>query len=187
MIIGSDLDGCIFRTWEAMAKYAKDFGYNVEYSDIYSYNSFLPEEIIQEAVKYALSRQYLPTMPGTEVIVDWLSVISDELHFITHRPLDVIGHTITQLDPIIPYTKYKLHLVTDKFNKVAVINRHNIDYMIEDHPETIEQIYENTDCICLVYSHPWNRNVEEKDRVIRVKNWIEIREFFGVIKERSMI
>ena len=50
------------------------------------------------------------------------------------------------------------------------------DFVIEDRPDTIDDIYRRTECNILVMDKPWNREIAENGRISIVRDWMEVKQ-----------
>jgi len=175
--IGIDIDDTVFYTASyilvLLGRFFNEY-FPLERLTKYSIEDCLhiDKEIIEDAVDLAISNPDLKSFEGADRIIKWLSEWYN-IHFITFRKPKFVSETMELLDKLcIPYF---LHMC-DK--KSEIVNNEGICVHIEDRPNTIKDIYDNTDCTILVYDRPWNVNVKQNGRIIRVYSWQDIYNFF---------
>ena len=175
--IGIDIDDTVFYTASyilvLLGRFFNEY-FPLERLTKYSIEDCLhiDKEIVEDAVDLAISNPDLKSFEDADRIIKWLSEWYN-IHFITFRKPKFVSETIELLDKLcIPYF---LHMC-DK--KSEIINNEGICVHIEDRPNTIKDIYDNTDCTILVYDRPWNVNIKQNGRIIRVYSWQDIYNFF---------
>jgi len=131
------------------------------------------DEDIKFAVKTAIYNDP-EFIEDAVTVINWLSA-SANIYFLTARPSedsDITHKLLFDLGLIQPYYVFL------NCDKVDIINKLEIDYMIEDRAKYAEDIIDNTSCIVLLLDKPWNRHAKSHDRLTRVYNWGDIILFF---------
>lgn len=185
MKIGIDLDNCVFDTCSVMLD---ELGIESD-DELKKAGSYWIEDafgidpkLVDRAVIEAVSSDSLPIIKNSDKVLNWLQVENKPLYFISDRSVKYYLSTWNQLRNI--SLESNILILTNNvreeksFNKPYYANTLNIDVFIEDRPDTIMDLYNNTKCDILVHGRPWNIDIEENDRIYRMNDWIEIRDFF---------
>lgn len=191
MLVISDLDDCILQTsQEILRRVNQEFESEYQIEDCYSYSisqSFnLDEEIVSKCVEKALlSTKDLKNIPGAILGLNWVSSFCD-LWIVSKRPdyLTQITQDALTIKGLKDFHLFLSHPVDkDYVNKIEVANDLKADVFIEDSPETVMDLYEQTDCRILIFDRPWNRGIKENSRISVVRNWLEIRDYISYYKD----
>ena len=132
----------------------------------------IDKEIVEDAVDLTVSNPDLECFNKADKIIKWISGWYN-IHFITHRSPKFVDETTELLDKLC--VSYTLHMIDDKSK---VINNENLLVHIEDRPDTVMNIYNKTDCIILLFDRPWNIDIKQNERIIRVYNWNDVYNYF---------
>ena len=185
IILGSDIDDCILDTASILLEEVnKKLSSSLKYEDIKVHSlaeAFnIDEDIIEDIILEIISRNEIPSMSGSSLVISQLSMILDSpISFISKRSEDEFFLSKTRLQLINAGIDCEYLLYHTK-DKVSVINDNNISIFIEDRLDTIMDIYNNTNCTIFIFDHPWNRNIAENVRIWRIRNWVEIRDLLMI-------
>lgn len=185
IILGSDIDDCILDTVSLLLEEVnKKLSSSLKYEDIKVHSlaeAFnIDEDIVDSIVLETISRNEIPSMSGSSLVISQLSMILDSpIFFISKRSEDEFFLSKTRLQLINAGIDCEYLLYHTK-DKVSVINDNNISIFIEDRLDTIMDIYNNTNCTIFIFDHPWNRNIAENVRIWRIRNWAEIRDLLMI-------
>jgi uncharacterized HAD superfamily protein len=173
--IGLDIDGVMYK-WDKTACYMlREVLPNSPYKDTLKgdslYWNWIPDQIApehwkwlwNEGVKLGLFR-YGHLFPGTIQAVRRLAELGDVV-LITHRPKAAVGDTLAWLSLLnLPISG--LHLLTNSEPKSLVMPQ--CDIYLDDKPENITDLHNNTKGLAVLRRQPWNR-----DYITRasVENW----------------
>ena len=180
--IGIDIDGTTAMSTEQMIDsiglyYGEDF--NIELiKDSLEDLPGVEQWVINASVTSAVLNYKIPFYKNAEEVIKKLNDNYD-IYFISYRPPSAFVNTKKLLDRIgIDYT---LTLASRDDGKHDIIKRYGIEVFIDDDRPTIEEINSKTDCTSLVFNQPWNVTIKNSDRVCRVNNWLDIRDYFFYI------
>lgn len=193
--IGIDIDCTVFDTDTPILEYIWSFCGKMYDRNILNGNleESLPEldkGLIKDAVDLAVARTDLEIYKGAKEVIQWLSKYYS-ISFITYRPYySDIKREAVVIPPIHSTAKptmtllnrleipYEIVWANREDGKHDYIKRRDIKVFVEDDAKTIQDIVDKTDCVCLVYNQPWNKELEQSDQIIRVYNWNEIKNVF---------
>jgi len=175
MKIGVDIDECIcYLAQPILDILNKNNNTTHTLDDITKYNieeclNISDPEIIDAVDKAIVSK--LKLIENAPVVVEWLSKYAD-IYFLTKRSYKHADITRELL-----YSLNTPNILFMEANKVKIINKLSIDYMIEDRAKYAYDIVMQTTCTVLLIDKPWNRHVEHT-KIIRVYDWKDIMIYF---------
>lgn len=178
--IGIDIDCTVFDTITPILDYIGKFhGVKFKKEQIHEVNIEkslnISKKLTMEAVDFAVENENLEIYKDAKEVIQWLAEHYN-IYFITYRPFTVRKYTVKLLNTL--DIDYHITYTKREFGKTSHIIGRKIGVFIEDEATTIRDIAKVTDCTCLVYDHPWNKRVLQNDKIIRVHNWKEIKDFF---------
>jgi len=134
------------------------------------------KKLVEECVISVLERSYIPPVTMASEFINCL--LDNCISFLTRRPANLFEITLDQLYNIGIRKDFDLYLVENNNNeipaKAEVINNKDIKVFVEDRSDTILDILANTNCNIITMDKPWNRDIQSGDRVLRVKDWLEL-------------
>uniref|UniRef100_A0A6M3L0N4 Uncharacterized protein n=1 Tax=viral metagenome TaxID=1070528 RepID=A0A6M3L0N4_9ZZZZ len=136
-------------------------------------------KVSTDIVHTVLWRDYIPPLPFA---IDCLNLLwmtnRCSIYFISNKHKEIYDHDMKLLKDLGLYIPFTLILVKKAKNgtpkKAKIINEEGIELFVEDRSDTILDILANTDCKIVVMDAPWNQNIQEGNRVLRVKSWLEL-------------
>jgi len=179
MKLAIDLDDVVLDTTKAIIDVLKDkHNIYIDANDIDVYDigesTGLDHELISLVVNEAINSEYIEPIFGAVPTINWLGNYLKPIYFLTNR-YDYKS-TLEQIQYLEFDIEYEIHLCKKTNNgvpnKAKLINDLGINTVIEDRVETIMDIYKRTNADIVVFDKPWNKYVEENDRIFRVKSWI---------------
>ena len=179
MKLAIDLDDVVLDTTKAIIDVLKDkHNIYIDANDIDVYDigesTGLDHELISLVVNEAINSEYIEPIFGAVPTINWLGNYLKPIYFLTNR-YDYKS-TLEQIQYLEFDIEYEIHLCKKTNNgvpnKAKLINDLGINTVIEDRVETIMDIYKRTNADIVVFDKPWNKCVEENDRIFRVKSWI---------------
>lgn len=173
-IIGVDIDDVVLETATAILT---ELGIPERYDECTTYD-ITDLGVSVDAVMKALHRvlSNTPDIPVVEGAVEGLNRLEfDRIAFISQRYeiyRDVTWKTLTDLNFRLPWNLYfSKHDGNRK--KYEIINDLGIRLMIEDNPNTLAEIWDNTRASLVVFDRPWNQAIRGA-RIRRIYNWGEL-------------
>jgi len=186
--IGVDLDDCLIRTSQVIIQLLNRINnLSLDWNKIENYSiekSFgLSPKLVEQHVKMALESSIIEPEYNAVKIFNQLSDLYS-CFIISRREHYLYNHTAKTLDNL-GFNGYRLILfhendngTTPKYNdKHEIVNKYDINLMIEDRPSTIENIAKHTEAETLIVDKPWNRKIQESFNKRRVHSWVEIRNY----------
>jgi len=179
MKIAIDIDDVVLATTEKIISILEDkYNILVNMDDINVYDiaesTGVDPKLIPIIVNEAINSEYIDPIFGAVSTINWLGNYFKPIYFISNRYS--YQPTLDQIQQLELDTEYEIHLCgkanNSTPNKAKLINDLGIDTVIEDRADTIMDIYKRTDATILIFDRPWNKYVEENDRIHRVRNWI---------------
>ena len=191
MIIGSDLDSCILSTQDVINKiFKEECDIDLTEKDITSYmlEDILPDidkSVIRNCINKTLE-QTIPPYDNASIVLRYLNDLYGKIHIVSKRSGKIYPHTLENIKQILPEPyNFELYFVGNYLDKKYLVEALGINLFIEDHPEIALDIIKHTDCTVLLMSWPWNEHVRETDRLIRVENWNDVREYVVIQEENK--
>lgn len=193
MKIGVDIDNVTFDMVTPMLQILNTrFGTEYELEDVDYYSlekSFgFDNEVIVKAVREVVARHEAPIIVGARQVLTWLSLVCGPLYFISDRPTYNYLSSYKQLeneglsDNVIILTDQEYNGKSGLYTKMDYVNKLGIDVFIDDKPELITGMLEETDCHVIVFDRPWNEKMmlpaSYHMRLDMMRNWGELRDFF---------
>ena len=190
--IAFDIDGTVVNLQDSLRYYIKKM-YNIELQDkAFSRWSIeettnLPYEQVLACVNVCIEdivRQEI--YPGAEwFIKSYQSKTKNEVLFVTNR-WDM-KNTYRLLDRWFLYTPYQVKFVEGsilgKGSKVEILQNEKVDICIEDRIENAEEISE-AGIFTYLIERSWNQfGSKGSDKLVRVKDWFELKEMYEKICE----
>lgn len=187
MNIGIDLDNVLAdfqTTW--LAYHNKRYGTSFKGSDItiYDYAPIMhitSDEVVRRVYEFYESPEFEDIKPETGAVAA-ISVLSakNTLFIITSRPDKTIERTRTWVETYF-HDSFDEIIHTNQFSmdhdgtvtKAAICLDRTISVMIEDAPNYTKEVAE-AGVTVLLLDKAWNRETQESQRIIRVKNWNSI-------------
>ena len=179
MRIAYDLDGTVFKTYETLdVFYQLEFGKPLPLDKIADFDSLTEKDlnwiriVLREENLYLLARPY----PDAIRVLDWLNKHA-ELLILTSRPKSLFRITTQQLD------KYDLHgnlIMCSREDKAKFCLAYKVNFVIEDEGKVALDIAQNKIGVILL-TRPWNKGIVG-DNIIRVDNWLRVKEIFKSLK-----
>jgi len=179
MKLAIDIDDVVLATTEKIVSILKDkYDLLVNVDDINVFNMEesvgVDPKLIPVVVNEAINSEYIEPIFGAVPTINWLGNYYEPIYFITNRYS--YQSTLDQIQQLELDTEYEIKLCGKTSdgtpNKAELINDLGITIVIEDRMETILDIYVRTSANILVFDRPWNKDIEENDRIYRVRNWI---------------
>ena len=173
-IIGVDIDDVVLETAKAILK---ELGLLHKYDECTTYDITdlgVSVDAVMEALHRVLSHtQDIPIVNGA---VEALNRIEfDRIAFISQRYemyRNVTLKTLTDFNFRLPWDLYFSKHDGNKM-KHEIINDLGIELMIEDNPNTLAEIWDNTRASLVVFDRPWNQAIRGA-RIRRIYNWGEL-------------
>ena len=185
MKIAIDLDDCLIATSEDIVyRLESYFGIKFDWTQIKDYsiekNFCLDKEIVAHFVKESLEGNTTKPIENSVAIFNNIARKHFPAYIISHRRAYLYEHTKKRLDDL-GFKNYELILSHEGSNttpnKARIINELQIELVVEDRPDTILDLYKSTDSIVIIFNRPWNSEIDENERILRVSNWLEIQEY----------
>jgi len=183
MKIGSDLDGCILDAPHVIDNiFKEEYDIDITRTDIkdYSLERALPDvdnKIIRDCIDKTLAST-IPQYDNAKTVLKFINDLHGKIHIISKRPSSLYVHTLDNIRILLPdYDAFELYFVANFLDKKDLVNALHLDLYIEDHPEIALDLVKHTKCTVLLMSWPWNEYIKETDRLIRVENWNDVREY----------
>ena len=179
MKLAIDIDDVVLATTEKIVSILKDkYDLLVNVDDINVFNMEesvgVDPKLIPVVVNEAINSEYIEPIFGAVSTINWLGNYYEPIYFITNRYS--YQSTLDQIQQLELDTEYEIKLCGKTSdgtpNKAELINDLGITTVIEDRMETILDICVRTSANILVFDRPWNKDIEENDRIYRVRNWI---------------
>jgi len=184
MKFATDLDDCIIDTGNIIFDLISE-EMNVDFGDRSSYkieDYGIDPDIVRKYINRVLESDNLKFFPDAVDVLNQIG-LENELYIISHRKNYLYNHTLSTLKNA-KLKNFKLILTPDKIvsipDKSSIINDLGINIMVEDRPDIIKDISDNTSADVIIFDRPWNKNC----RGIRMYNWKEISEF--ILNERFL-
>jgi 5'(3')-deoxyribonucleotidase len=185
--IAFDLDDVILDTAPAIIKEIKKLGgFTGSFNDVKTYDlheiTSLNGEYVDKAIHKVLSLE-LPLVSGD--IPEIFNILSKEydIYIISHRKEIYKKHIVNNLSKH-NITNYELILTEDCIpgtkipNKLPPLIENEINFFIDDRPDTLEYIKSNSDVTTIMFGRPWNREYYFCDFTI-----FELNELLDIIPE----
>lgn len=184
--IGIDLDDVVFEFVKFLiAKYKNKFGKKILFEDFVSYHFAevwhlnLSETI--DFFKKIMTKESTENLELCEFAKESIFDLSSkyEIYFITSRIFP--EGTLESLNKHFSDISFELIFSSNPYAKTngktkgQICKELEIDFMIEDSKEHSE-ICASDGIKTFLLDKPWNKDVEENENIIRVKNWKEILE-----------
>jgi len=179
MKLAIDIDDVVLATTEKIVSILKDkYDLLVNVDDINVFNMEesvgVDPKLIPVVVNEAINSEYIEPIFGAVSTINWLGNYYEPIYFISNRYS--YESTLEQIQYLELDTEYEIKLCGKTSdgtpNKAELINDLGITTVIEDRMETILDICVRTSANILVFDRPWNKDIEENDRIYRVRNWI---------------
>jgi len=186
---GTDIDECLVEVVPLIAEEIKfRFGRAIDVAAISRYDlceaTGLCENDMRVAIDAAINRaDDIGAVPHAAETLAWLAPFAKSpIPLITTRPIRHYIPTVRTLNRIIPKgVKWTLHMTDTPFckshDKVPQIVKQRVDVFVEDRVKYSREISEQTGCTVLLLDRPWNRHFETCRNVVRMENWLQIRQF----------
>ena len=190
---GSDIDECLLEVVPLISEEIKfRFKKTVDIDSISRYDmceaTGLGENDMRTAIDAAINRtDDIRAVPHAMETLTWLApLVKSPIPLITTRPIRHYIATMRTLNRIIPKdAKWTLHMTDTPFSKshdkVPQIVSQRVDIFVEDRARYAHEIAGHTDCTVLLLDRPWNRHGESSKNVLRMENWLHVREFMEKI------
>ncbi len=186
MIIGIDIDEVLCRTNDYfLFELNKKYGTNFRREELvrYDYNcfkGFSGEDIFNELIEHLHNNLiYYDIFDGSKEILKKLKKDGHKLYIITSRWKEFEEKTLIWLEKHFGKNFFdKILIYNDKFEKKSkdeIAKENNIDVLIEDAPKYALKASKNKIRVLLM-NHPWNKDLEENEFLIRVYSWEDIYE-----------
>jgi len=176
--IGVDIDSTVFNTEDSILNYIGLF-YNEVFHKGQIKNGLedlnVDDFVIRDSIDIAVSDPNLHFYQDAKKILKWLSEFYN-IYFITYRSINFFKQTTELLGRI--GIDYNLIQTRRELGKHNLIGQKDIKVLIEDDFATINDVSERTDCTCLIYTQPWNVEIQQDYNKVRVYNWKEIKDYF---------
>ena len=188
--LGIDIDDCLLDTSSLIIKnLEKKVNRKIDINKITSFhieeNTGIDPDIVKRVVKETLESDYIPPVENAVKTINWLGTLYKPIYFISNKESYLYDNTINLINKVginIDYELYLCDKINNIPNKASIILEKGIEMFIEDRVDTVEDIYNRTDCILLVPLKPWNKiwshYVIFSKRIHMMENWIKIRNYF---------
>lgn len=168
-----DIDGVLF-DWDASARELLAHHRNVSVPP-FEHWDFVQDHVSHEdwrflwneGIELGLFRNKAP-YPNAQKGVERLQQLG-HVAFVTSRPYSACRDTFSWLSRY--FDARECHILNGSL-KSSVLPQANV--YIDDSPQVIGDLIENTDSPIVVFHREWNRNVPETDRVVRAHGWEEV-------------
>jgi uncharacterized HAD superfamily protein len=185
--IGVDIDDIIF---PLMGNYIKfhnkmhDTKFKLE--DVYNYHLWKSgihaskEESVKDVLEFQNSSYFdkIDLISGAKEVLEEISK-NYEIYFVTSRPEEIKNKTEALLNKNFPKNGFNIlysgEIYGGKLSKVEICNNFGIPMLIEDNPDYAINCARNGINVFLL-NHPWNKNCEKHERIIRVNELEEVLE-----------
>lgn len=140
-----------------------------------------PEEAMKRVYEFYNSSYMDKLLPMTGAVEGINTLKKDhDLLYVTSRPLITKNKTINWLNKYFPNNNLPVYFSNQfspdnqkKIKKSEILRSLNTHLLIDDSPTNVE------DCVSenikvLLYTRPWNVNLDKHDLVTRVNNWQEV-------------
>lgn len=190
MKLGLDLDDVIIDINRSIREFLKDvYGLSVTLEDHKTFDfhttwECTPTEAMNRVFEFYESDYMndIPPIPGSiEAVTSLLD--NHEIHFVTSRPHAIEEKTRHWVNTHFPHHSPSIHHTNQftpagnpKVNKSDVLKDLGISIMVEDSPYNIQDISSNNIHV-LMYTRPWNQNVEASEHITRVNDWNDVLRF----------
>lgn len=194
MKIGLDMDEVLANFMEGFFKfYNSKFSKNISHLDMKNYHLFkILGGTHQEAVSLVddfHDSEFFDSMTSVDGAKEALASLKDhELVIITARPRKFSEKTIKFLRNNFPWRNFSVFYSSEVHghegtkNKAEICNDLGIKIIVEDSADH-SPLYANSGIKVILLDKPWNKNCEEHENIIRVKDWKgaleKIKEFEG--------
>lgn len=176
MRIGFDLDGIIFDfAGEFLGHLNRSIGTNLTREDIKSYYWIEKDIFDRELVSFTNQKGFrnLPTIEETMSVVNKCHANGHSLFYITKRPRNAEQCTkISLVKNRLPQS-HNLFVV-DRY-KSGIVNSLNLDIIIDDSPEVLLELAENTKATIYCLDYPYNAYLKHEN----INRIYDIREFLN--------
>ena len=183
-LLAFDIDGVVADSMAVFVKLAhRKYGLtHLSKQDMLCYNLYeclgLEKEIIDDLIRLTLDKEHImeiPPVPGApEVLTELARTVT--LRFVTARiqPESITEWMFTIL-PDVAHERIKVIASGAPETKLHILNRLNVRYFVEDRLETCRHLKE-AGIEPLLFDQPWNRS-EQADGLVRVRNWMQLKEW----------
>lgn len=189
MKIGVDIDGVVANfTKKYMEFYKNKINNNIKYEDLTHYNVWkffdLSEEEYYSMVHTFYESEEFEDMDLIKGVIEAISELSknNEIIFITSRPEKIRIKTEKFLSKSFKNIDFTVFFAHDwgskeeyKKSKGDYCVENNIPFFIEDHYDYALECAKKGIKVFLL-EQPWNKESEEHENIIKVKDWKEILE-----------
>jgi len=197
LVIAIDCDDVVVESSPSIvAWYNKQYGTTLHLSDLYKHDADdLPawgvtsrDEAINRVNEYLSTDEYAQ-LPPTREAIDTLVWLGErhELHLVTGRAdfLEsatrqwLVGH-FGDLFVSLEFTNFIVpsgHEHKSR-SKADVCKQLGADILIDDHLHHAEQVAQADVPVILFGDYPWNQADELSEKITRLANWSEVREYF---------
>ena len=135
-------------------------------------------EVANALIKWAKDPEYMYKASPFPYSLNVINSFLDQgcrVHFITARPPNLADSTKAWLfKHAIPYDS--LHVIGRKACKGAIGKELGLDIYVDDHPDNIEPILQNTKAKTFLVEKPWNKWYNNK-KVTKLKNLSVLEEY----------
>lgn len=188
MRIMVDLDDCLLKTSHTIINLLNrinnlslDWSKIGDYSISKTFN--LDDNLVEQHVKMALESNILEPQDNAVKMFNWVSSLHSTF-IVSRREHYLYNHTVEVLENL-GFQGYKLILFHDNDDstvpkykdKYEIVNQYGMELVVEDRPDTIENIAKHTLAETLIYDRPWNVGIKESHNKKRVYSWVEIRNY----------
>lgn len=186
MKIGIDLDDVVVEFVRPfLAIYEKETNKKKKVEDIFTYQLWIPLGISREETIDIAEKFYKTDLFENGDLIEGAKEFIEDLHrdheivFVTSRPLHLKEKTENFIRKHFPTQEFKI-IYTGDFTgngktKAQICEEDKIDVLIEDNKVYVSECSEKG-TMCFLIDKPWNQNHIENNKIIRVKNLLEIKE-----------
>lgn len=182
----TDFDDCMFETSKLFLELiGKRVGKNYIFPTKCDYNlaNIFPDVDIKVLVEIVgdvlLNTNNIEPVYGLRECLPAIQyIIQNPIHIITYRKdstrqvvkenIQNAGINITSIISMEKDEDYNFCITPAKSK---TINRYEIEVFVEDRPDVIEEVLENTNCFVIIMNRPWNTKSYPLSRTARVWNW----------------
>lgn len=196
MKIVVDIDDTILETSKDIVyRLESHFGIKFDWNSITEYDLerifCLDHDIVRKFIDESLEGSTSKPFYDCVATLNFIGESHSPIFIVSHRQAYLYDHTKKRLDDL-GIKQYALILSYSTNSqgtpdKSRIINDLQADVAIDDRPDIIMDIYNNTSVHIIIMDRPWNRSIRDNDRLIRVFNWNMIKDVIGVINETKRL
>ena len=188
MRVACDIDGVLLDTVITFCElFNKKHGTSYQKSDVTKWEFFIDWNIPEDDIWDIFYQIYKDSM-SVPFIDDRIPSIMMELNQ-THDVSIVSARTPQYRESILKKLRFHRILQGSHYNELVLLfhkpydlkMKQDFDVIIDDNLKLAESIKQQKDKILLLFDQPWNQEINDAEKIIRVRNWSEIEEYFSLI------